>query len=68
MPNTTKGYSGKIPTPAYMAFEKALTGIEHGVVSLVFHIRGGRLSLYRTTQDISHKPEEQGEAEGGSDN
>jgi hypothetical protein len=49
-----------------MAFEKALTGIEHGVVSLVFHIRDGRLSLYRTTQDISHKSEEQGAVEDDS--
>jgi hypothetical protein len=46
-----------MPPAAYVAFEKALTGVEHGVVSLVFHIRDGRLSLYRTTQDISHKPE-----------
>jgi hypothetical protein len=59
-----KGYNGRIPTPAYMAFEKALTGVEHGVVSLVFHIRNGRLSLFRTTRDVSHKPAEQ-ETEGG---
>jgi hypothetical protein len=61
-----KSYNGRIPTPAYIAFEKALTGIEHGVVSLVFHIRNGHLSLYRTTQDIPHKPEEQEAAEGGN--
>ena len=58
-----KGYNGKIPTEVYTTFEKALTGVKHGVVSLVFHIRDGRLSLYRTTQDVSRIPEKQEAAE-----
>jgi hypothetical protein len=53
----------KIPTPAFMALERDLTGMTHGTASLtirngkitvaiVFHVRDGKLSRYETDRHI----------------
>ncbi|MDR0642073.1 MAG: hypothetical protein LBG07_06410 [Treponema sp.] len=61
---TPRTYSGKIPTAAYMAFEREITGQIHAVVSLTFHIRDGNLARYETDTHKTHIPENT--AEGGN--
>ncbi|MDR1785204.1 MAG: hypothetical protein LBR23_01880 [Spirochaetaceae bacterium] len=62
----TNGYSGKIPTAAYREFERELMGQTHAVVSLVFHIRDGKLARYETDTHKTYIPENPA-AEGGNE-
>jgi hypothetical protein len=50
------GYSGKIPPGALMALEHELAGITHGVVSIGFHIRDGRLARFETDKHLTYIP------------
>ena len=47
------GFNGKIPTAAFIAFERELFGIEHGLVNLSFHIRDGKLYRFTTSREQS---------------
>jgi hypothetical protein len=53
-----RGYSGRIPTPAFTAVERELTGLTHGTASITFHIRDGKLVRYEIERHISYLPEE----------
>jgi hypothetical protein len=55
------GYSGRIPAAAINVFEWELTGLVHGMASLVIHIRDGKLARFVTGRERSHM------AEGGND-
>jgi hypothetical protein len=61
MPSDTtaenKGYSGRIPVAAIIAFERELTGLEHGIASLIVHVRDGRLARFTTGRERSHLTE-----------
>jgi hypothetical protein len=52
-----RGYSGKIPTKAIIALEWKLTGLEHGIASLIVHVRDGRLVRFTTSRERSHLTE-----------
>jgi hypothetical protein len=54
---TQGGYSGKIPTAAIIALEWELTGLAHGMATLTFHVRDGKLARFTTGREQSHKVE-----------
>ncbi|MDR1178210.1 MAG: hypothetical protein LBK64_05230 [Spirochaetaceae bacterium] len=47
------GYSGKIPEAALIALEWELAGLIHGTVSLVTHVRDGKLIRFTTGRERS---------------
>jgi hypothetical protein len=47
-------YSGEVPEPTIAAFSRELTGMRHGTVALVFHVRDGRLARYEIDQKQSY--------------
>jgi hypothetical protein len=57
-PAENGGYSGKVPTTAIVALEWELAGLEHGVATLTFHIRDGKLIRFTTGRERSHMAEE----------
>ena len=53
--------SGEIPTAAFSAFERELTGLLHGTASITFHVRDGKLARYEIEKRISCLPEKPAE-------
>jgi hypothetical protein len=60
IPAEKGGYSGKVPTVAIIALERELTGLEHGVATLTFHVRDGKFSRFTSRREVSHIVEEDG--------
>jgi hypothetical protein len=52
--DTSKGYSGKIPTAAIIALEWELADMDHGTATLAIHIRDGRMARFVTSREQSH--------------
>jgi hypothetical protein len=53
-----KGYSGKIPVAAIIAFERELVGLLHGTATLTIHVRYGKLERFATGRERSFIPEQ----------
>jgi hypothetical protein len=47
----------KIPTSAVIGLEQELAGLEHGIATLVIHVRDGRLARFTTGRERSHMAE-----------
>jgi hypothetical protein len=48
------GYSDKIPTAAIISLERELVGLEHGVATLTFHVRDGKLARFTSGREVSY--------------
>jgi hypothetical protein len=54
-PNITQGgCSGTIPVAAITGLEQELAGLEHGIATLVVHVRDGKLARFTTGRERSH--------------
>jgi hypothetical protein len=49
--NTYNGYSGKIPTKAFMSLEQALFGMKYGCASLTLFIKDGQLQYVKINKE-----------------